>query len=452
MGQIMIFSKPLIFAAVAAFTLSGSYSTPAFAADSYRDMCTKFVHKATGKGKDATVEKPAKDLGNIISRLEQGDVICIAEGEYVGRGKRGVDDINMAVSVIGGFSPDFKSRDPWGAHKTIFTGLHNSKNFETQTRLSIDSTKTATRLMEARDEPTAHTVIVDGLIFDNGPRNYYKTEKEALIVRKGSPTQTPTPESGALSISTGVNSKVIVRNNIAVNFAPTEGVFSLFGGKGAKVTVENNVAVNNTGSGFRIGTSFTGEDIPSYTVRNNISIFIQKHTAFGTFGGSGIMLESSTAVEVTNNVFAFNDNYGVDNTKRSKGLVLNENIIARNAKADFVEFDIEIALEDIEDEADLVDEASDNSDAAPTFKISKDWGAFYASRNVIDRNAAEAEVKVVEHWANDVRSMFGWNLIGTDLNVDSPVWLPRMSLEDAMATAKYYEDMAGVKTPAAETY
>ena len=448
----MIFSKPLISAALATFVLAGSYSTPAFAADSYRDMCTKFVHKATGKGKDATVEKPAKDLGNIISRLEQGDVICIAEGEYVGRGKRGVDDINMAVSVIGGFSSDFKSRDPWGAHKTIFTGLHNSKNFETQTRLSIDSTKTATRLMEARDEPTAHTVIVDGLIFDNGPRNYYKTEKQALIVRKGSPTETPTPESGALSISTGVNSKVIVRNNIAVNFAPTEGVFSLFGGKGAKVTVENNVAVNNTGSGFRIGTSFTGEDIPSYTVRNNISIFNQKHTAFGTFGGSGIMLESSTAVEVSNNVFAFNDNYGVDNTKRSKGLVLNENIIARNAKADFVEFDIEIALEDIEDEADLVDEASDNSDAAPTFKISKDWGAFYASRNVIDRNAAEAEVKVVEHWANDVRSMFGWNLIGTDLNVDSPVWLPRMSLEDAMATAKYYEDMAGVKQPAAETY
>ncbi len=448
----MIFSKPLISASLAAFVLAGSYSTPAFAADSYRDMCTKFVHKATGKGKDATVEKPAKDLGNIISRLEQGDVICIAEGEYVGRGKRGVDDINMAVSVIGGFSSDFKSRDPWGAHKTIFTGLHNSKNFETQTRLSIDSTKTATRLMEARNEPTAHTVIVDGLIFDNGPRNYYKTEKQALIVRKGSPTETPTPESGALSISTGVNSKVIVRNNIAVNFAPTEGVFSLFGGKGAKVTVENNVAVNNTGSGFRIGTSFTGEDIPSYTVRNNISIFNQKHTAFGTFGGSGIMLESSTAVEVSNNVFAFNDNYGVDNTKRSKGLVLNENIIARNAKADFVEFDIEIALEDIEDEADLVDEASDNSDAAPTFKISKDWGAFYASRNVIDRNAAEAEVKVVEHWANDVRSMFGWNLIGTDLNVDSPVWLPRMSLEDAMATAKYYEDMAGVKQPAAETY
>jgi len=157
--------------------------------------------------------------------------------------------------------------------------------------------------METRGEPTAHTIIVDGIIFDNGPRNYYKTDKEALIVRKGTPSDTPTPESGALVVRTGVNSTVIVKNNVATNFAPTEGVFSLFGGKGAKVTVENNVAVNNTGSGFRIGTAFTGDDIPSYIVKNNISMFNEKHSAFGTFGGSGIMLESSTSVEMTGNVF-----------------------------------------------------------------------------------------------------------------------------------------------------
>ena len=449
-------AKSIFGTSALAFSMSLSMplitQSQAFATDNYRDMCTKFVHRETGEGKVATLEKPAKDLGNIISRLEQGDVICIAEGTYTGRGDRGVDDIDLAVSVIGGFSSDFASRDPWGTHKTVFTGAHNSKNFETQTRLSIDSKKTATRLMASRGDPTEHTIIVDGIIFDNGPRNYYKTDKEALIVRKGSPTHTPTPESGALSISTGVNSTILIKNNIATNFAPTEGVFSVFGGKGAKVEISNNVAVNNTGSGFRIGTSFTGEDIPQYKVNNNISIFNQKHSAYGTFGGSGIMLESGTMVEASHNVFAFNDNYGVDNTKRSKGLVLNENIIARNAKADMVEFNLEMDYEAIEDEADLLDEARDNSDAAPTFEVSEDWGRYYASRNVIDRNAAEEEVKVVKHWANDVRSMFGWNLIGTDIDADSPIWLPRMSLEDAMATAKYYDDMAGVKQPAPETF
>lgn len=430
----------------AALTFTCLSATSAQAQD-YREMCTKFVHQATGKGKSATLEKPAKDLGNIISRLESGDVVCIAEGEYLGRGENGVDDINIAVSVIGGFNPDFTTRDPWGAHKTIFTGKHNSENFATQTRLSIDSAKTATRLMETRGQPTAHTIIVDGLIFDNGPRNYYKTDKEALIVRKGTASDTPTPESGALVVRTGVNSTVIVKNNVATNFAPTEGVFSLFGGKGANVTVENNVAVNNTGAGFRIGTAFTGEDIPTYIIKNNISMFNQKHTAFGTFGGSGIMLESSTAVEMTGNVFAYNDNFGVDNAKRSKNAIMNGNIIATNANADYLEFSSKMDFDEIEDESDLMDEAEDNLDTAPTFEFSGDWAKYYTARSVIDRNAAEADVKVAKTWQNDVRSMFGMNLQGSDLNVDSATWLPRMSLADAMSTAKTYDGGAGVTPP-----
>ena len=421
----------------ASLTLAILFALPISAgAEDYRSMCTKFVHGESGSGKSATLEKPARDLGNIISRLEAGDVVCIAEGAYKGRGASGVDEIELAVSVIGGFSPDFSTRDPWSAHKTVFTGEHNSKNFKTQTRLSIDTTKTATRLMEARGQETAHTIIVDGIIFDNGPRNYYKTSDEALIVRKGTPADTPTPESGALSISTGINSTVIVRSNIATNFAPTEGVFSFFPGKNAKVLIEGNAAINNTGSGFRLGTSFTGSESPAYTFRNNLSAFNQKHTAYGTFGGSGIMLESSTQVEITNSVFAFNDNYGVDNVKRSPDLILNDSIIAANAKADFVEFDIETSADYIEDEADMVEEASGNRSDLPRIDVPENWFALYSARNIIDRNAAEADIQAIDSWQNDVRGFFGWNLQAADLNLDSPVWLPRLQLEDAVKAVK----------------
>ncbi len=416
------------------------------------ELCTKFVSIETGGGKEGSMEKPAKDLGNIISRLEPNDVVCIAEGIYTGRGDNGVDDIEIPVSVIGGFSTDFKTRDPWGTHKTIFTGIHNSDNFETQTRLSIDTTDWATKLKEARGEPTEHTIIVDGLIFDNGPRNYYKGDTEAMIVRQGTPSDTPTPESGALSISTGVNSKVIVQNNIAINFAPTEGVFSFFPGRAADVTIYNNVAANNTGAGFRLGTSFTGDEVPLYKFSNNISVFNEKHDAFGTYGGSGIMLESSSKAEISNSIFAYNDNYGVDNAKRSPDLVLNNNIIAANANADYIEFDMKMNYDEVEDESDLIWEASDNTNMTPSFAISEDWGAFYVSRNVIDRNAAEEEVQAVDAWYNDVRSFFGWNTLAEDLNVDSPVWLPRMSLDDVFKIALLYEDQYGVYQPAVETY
>lgn len=426
--------------------LAGSVS-----AQNAREMCSKFVSAETGGGRDGTLERPARDLGNLISGLEPGDVVCIAEGSYTGRGERGVDIIEIPVSIIGGFSSDFSARDPWGAHKTIFTGVHNSDNFETQTRLSIDTSDFATRLMDARGEETAHSIMVDGIIFDNGPRNYYADETESRIIRQGTPSRTPTPESGALTVRTGLNATVLVQNNIAINFAPTEGVFSFFGGMNADVTIRNNVAANNTGAGFRIGTAFTGDDIPSYSFSNNISVFNQKHTPFGSFGGSGIMLESSTQVEITDSIFAYNDNYGVDNSKRAPNLILNNNIIAANANADYMEFDIKMKLRDIEDEGEFIRDARGNSDTAVSFELDPQWGNYYASRNVIDRNAAEAEVQVVDAWYNDVRSFFGWNLIGTDLDVDSDIWLPRLSIDDALNIAVMVEGK-GVSVPAAERF
>lgn len=43
--------------------------------------------------------EPAPDLGTIASDLQSGDVVCI-----------------------------------WGAHRTVFTGVHNAQNFVTDTR------------------------------------------------------------------------------------------------------------------------------------------------------------------------------------------------------------------------------------------------------------------------------------------------------------------------------
>jgi len=139
--------------------------------------------------------------------------------------------------------------------------------------------------------------------------------------------------------------------------------------------------------------------------------------------------------------------YGVDNAKRSKNAIMNGNIIAVNASADYLEFSSKMDWDEIEDESDLMDEAEDNINAAPEFNLSKDWAKYYTSRSVIDRNAAEADVKVVKSWQNDVRSMFGMNLQGTDLKADSATWLPRMDLEDVMTLAKTYEGAAGVTKP-----
>lgn len=411
-----------------------------------------YISINTGKGKKGTLEAPSKDIAFIINKLEAGDRIFVAGGEY--KGKDGTYDINLPVEIYCGWNDSFTRRDAWGEFKTVFTGEHNSANFATQYRLAIDASKAGTPLMEARGQETKHRVVVDGCIFDNGPRNYYKAgSNDALLVRKGTASDTPSPESGGLLITTGITSEIIVNNVIVMNTAPTVGAFSLFPGRGAKVTVTNNAAINNTGVGFNLDTSFSADDpadYPSYTFANNISILNEKHDPFATYGGSSVMLRSGTNVEMTGNIFAMNDYYGVDNARRAKDVVMTNNVFFANAFSDYLEFDTKIALEDIEDWSDLIDDASDNIKEPLNFGISEQWAAMYMAREVIDRNAAEEDVQVVDSWANDVRSIFGLNLQGTSLNVDSAVWLPRMSLDDAMTVVGRYMDAYGPFYPAAE--
>ena len=94
-----------------------------------------------------------------------------------------------------------------------------------------------------------------------------------------------------------------------------------------------------------------------------------------------------------------------------------------------------------------MDDASDNVSSMIKLNMSKKWIANYLARDVLDRNAAEEEVKAVNSWMNEVRSFWGVNVRGNDLNADSDVWLPRMSLEDALSVAGRYNNLYGTFKP-----
>ncbi|MFN2323484.1 MAG: hypothetical protein ABR510_11065 [Trueperaceae bacterium] len=430
-----------VLLALAATLVAG---TPALA-----QACTKYVSEE-GSGRVATLERPARDLGNIAGDLEPGDVVCITGGVFNGRADSGADRIEVPVEIYGGFAPDFSARDPWGAHVTVLTGVHNADNFTTDTRLTIDTSGFATRLMVARGEETEHRVVVDGLVIDHGDRNYYAGDDELRIIRQGTPAHTPTPESGGLNIRTGVTSTIVVRHVIVMNTAPTQGAFAFFPGAAADVTVEHSLAVNNTGFGFHLATAIAAddpEDFPRYAFRHNAALFTEKHDPFGTIGGSAVALEGRIHVEIANSVLAFSDAFGLDNARRASDLVLTDNVFLANAMGDYQEFDTVIDLENLADWALEVYDAFGNVRADPGYAISDAWGAAYGARVVIDRNAAEEEVAAVDSWANTVRGFFGWNLQAADLDVDSAVWLPRMSLADALATAIAIDGTYGPVAP-----
>jgi hypothetical protein len=392
-----------------------------------------YVSAKLGKGKAGTKEKPANDLGNIVGNLAAGDRVFIAGGTYTGRGDSGHDLIGVPVEIYGGYDDTFTQRDPWGATPTLFSGDNLSKNWVGDYRLKIDLSKYR--------KIGKHRVVVDGLIFDNAGRNQYTDDAQRKINRKASPAagKNPTPESGGLQIKPWKDGDVVVRNCIVMNTAPTDGAFSLWGHENSTVTVENNLAINNTGNGFSLLTQWhprDGKGQATFTFTRNTSLFNEKHDPFATFGGSALKLEVDCVVNASNNVLAFNDYYAVDNARQAKGVTLNGNVMAADLQGDYLEFATVISAENLEDEAERLDQAEGNT-LADNLKppLPQAWSAAYMSRNVIDRNAAEAEVKVQNTRINALRAMLGLNLQGTDLKADSDVWLPRLQLDDAMKVA-----------------
>jgi len=136
-----------------------------------------YVSKANGSGQLGTKDRPAKDLGNIIHHLKPNDIIHIAEGIYLSKGSRGADEINVPVQIIAGYNGNFTKRDPWGAHKTIFSGTNEYQKL-TDPRLYI---RTDQQREKNGQRSQGSAIVVDGIIFDNGPRNrYHKNEGMAI--------------------------------------------------------------------------------------------------------------------------------------------------------------------------------------------------------------------------------------------------------------------------------
>lgn len=412
----------------------------------FADAKDWYVHATRGSGKEGSQASPAKDLGNISQLLAAGDRVLIAEGTYVGRAENGSDEIQVPVEILGGWSDDFSSRDAWGKHKTILTGSRNSQNFSRNARLSIKTDKYSSNL-----KPLAHKVLVDGIVFDQGPRNTYADETETKIKRKASPGAVASPDSSAVTVVTGQLGDIEFVNCVVINSASSQGAVSLQPGKAGKVVVRNNVAINNTGFGFQLSRSFNAnqaKDQPVYLFQNNLVLFTEKYDAFAqTQGGSALKLDSGIQCTIENNILGMSDFYGIDNSANVQRIVLRDNIFLGNIVADYLEFSMRLAIHDIADSSRSVQQSSGNAIKALEFKVPSAWSSLYMARNVIDRNVEEAKISVPNSTANQIRSILGLNLRGENLSSDSDVWLPRMQLEAAMELVSSMRETAGPKMP-----
>ncbi len=393
----------------------------------------------TGSGKEATKEHPSKDLAVILMQLQDGDVVHIAGGTYTSKLGRGSDVINKSVSILGGYSPDFSTRDPWGKYKTVFTGTNDYDKGLTTARLRINGNANA-------------PVVIDGIIIDNGPRNRYKTDKHYLILRKANPSkgENPTPETPGIKVlMSGEGTSVTIQNCVVINTAPTQGAIDVQIGKNSRALIKNNLIVNNTGEGIMAKTNWQGstpENYATYIIENNTILFNWKHDAIASYGGNSLMMDTRVNLTAKNNIFGFGDFGGVNNIKKCQQLVLINNNFFGHKKYDF--FDTApMSVADMGDYAEYVKKAQGNVSEPVTLPLNKDWAALYASRKEISRAEVDAASSVSNSAENQVRSILGLNLQGSSVSLDADIWLPQISVDDALALGMKQYNGRGCKNP-----
>ena len=423
---------------------SKTNSSPTTSSNNGREW---YVSKTTGSGQLGTKEKPAKDLGNIIHHLKPNDIIYIAEGTYMSKGKRGSDEINVPVQIYGGYDTSFTTRDPWGKHKTIFTGVNEYMKL-TAPRLYI---RTDQLRGKNGKKFQGGLIIVDGIIVDNGPRNRYHHDKGLAIRRQASPKsgQNPSPESGGIVIVGSKFTNIGVQNCVVMNTAPTEGAISIRVFHGGKGILQNNFCINNTGYGLQVRTGYMGSDaklIPKFHIKNNTVLFTWKHDAVASYGGDGLALDKNLTATVENNVFGFGHMGGI----YSKGadLVLNNNLFTGNAKYDYKEINNKMRVADILDESETLNpNSTGNESLLIKIPVGERWAKIYANREEISRADVDAAVSVSNSGANQLRSMLGLNQRGSTVKMDAEIFLPLLKIEEALPAGQLPWNKKGCQAP-----
>ncbi|UZR94926.1 NosD domain-containing protein [Chondrinema litorale] len=406
-----------------------------------------FISKNTGSGQMGTKEQPAKDMGNIIHHLKPNDRIHIAEGVYLSKGSRGADEINVPVKIYGGYNTSFTERDPWDKHKTILTGT-NEYMKSTNPRLYI---RTDQQRESNGQKSTGSEIVIDGVIIDNGPRNRYHENKGLAIRRKGSPTEqkNPSPESGGIVIVGSKYTNITVQNCVVMNTAPTQGAISLQVFEGGKGLIQNNFSINNTGYGIYAKTGYMGTDpskLPSFQIKNNTVLFTWKHDAIASYGGDAMAFDQNLVATVQNNALAYGHMGGI----YSKGakLTLINNLFAGNSKYDYKEVNDKMAVADMVDEAMHLDPSSTgNKGMLIKIPVAKRWAEIYADRKEISRADVDAAVTVPNTGANQLRSIFGLNVQGTGVAMDAEIFLPLITVEEALPAGLYPWEGMGCNIP-----
>ncbi len=367
---------------------------------------------------DGSKTAPLSEIDKAFDRAKDGDVVHVAEGTYLGRGKTAAAEARVAVSVLGGYTDDFSGeRDPV-KHPTILSGDNTAKG--------LHSARPRLRIRAKTGD-----VKVDGLIFDMGPRNAYSKGDKA-VVRSANPRtgKNASLDSPTLVVETGGKSEI--SRCVVVNSTHTGIVVRA--GRGG-VRVHHNWVVNTAGIGMELLSSTFGKDSPTIVADHNSILFTWKYDAFGTRGGEGISVGSGAKVTLQHNLIVGSDKYGIANGRFNKELKILDNRFSDNLVADYWEGDLYLKANELGD-AKSVGETKRNTRVVVTLNPDAAWLKKYAARKLLDRNKIEAGISAPDTLSNRLRSLLGMNLRAADVAIDAEMHAPPYPFASARMTPK----------------
>jgi hypothetical protein len=201
---------------------------------------------------------PKKDLQAVLNIIrddnDDGAVIRVAEGNYLGYMNAGYVEIYNWVTLEGGWNSDFTVRDPL---------KYITRMEPTQEQLGTNGSKGVIQVNKVLDDAMAKqpkgTLTIDGICFNLGLENHYMPA-DPSDPRNGCPSKkfetgrmvdmTPPQVNHPIFHSDGwIAGNVYIRNCVFAN-----GVYFAiqFGSRCGKVVISNNVFISNRYSAVRI--------------------------------------------------------------------------------------------------------------------------------------------------------------------------------------------------------
>ena len=297
-----------------------------------------YVAKDRGDNQNAgTKEAPFKNLEAALKVAKPGDKILVAQGNYFGLRDKGYLEAPQPVELIGGYAPDFSTRD--------------IVKYPTMVAPNNESAASGRKpLLSILNVPAGSHFILDGFIFDRGGQNAY-SPKEGMLEGLGGRLlyETEKPATGNSTVyeplvcfTNKVNAKI--EGDITIrNCAFLNGHFGIQGGcKKGTVKVLNNVFAANTmaaieifGTGGKKGPKGPIEKDGQVEIANNTILFTWSRLKDFADMGYGVRVMTMLSYDIHHNLIGCNILTGIDHTRGNlnEWVKIDNNVIFMNKQA-----------------------------------------------------------------------------------------------------------------------